>query len=112
MFDNKQDLAEKIQQSRSSTSQNVSSVLAVMVDASAELSQGENFHRIQQVSQSSSPLPHLPAFTHMLDILLDQSDVTQTLVTTDKADISEGHVAEMLRLDPLSRVCLPRSRGQ
>ena len=36
----------------------------------------------------------------MINILLDQSDVARALVTTDKADVLEGYVTEMLRLDP------------
>ena len=36
----------------------------------------------------------------MLNILLEQSDVAEALVTTDKADVLEGYVAEMLRIDP------------
>ena len=43
MFSNKQDLAERLQQGGNSTSQNVNSTLAVMVGASVELAQGENF---------------------------------------------------------------------
>jgi len=46
MFGNKQDLADKLQQSGNSISQNTNSVLAVMVGASVELSQGKNFRRI------------------------------------------------------------------
>ncbi|KAF9650781.1 heme peroxidase [Thelephora ganbajun] len=79
MFGNKQDLAERLQQSGNSTSQNANSILAVMVGASVELTQ---------------------ALTHMLNILLDQTDVAQALVTTDKADVLEGYVTEMLRVDP------------
>ena len=52
MFGNKQDLAERIQQSGNSVSQNVNSILAVMVGASVELAQGENFRQIQRASQS------------------------------------------------------------
>ena len=36
----------------------------------------------------------------MLNIVLDQSDVAQALVATDKAEVLEGYVSEMLRLDP------------
>ena len=36
----------------------------------------------------------------MLNILLKQHDVAKALVTTDKAEILEGYVSEMLRLDP------------
>ena len=36
----------------------------------------------------------------MLKTLLDQSDVAQALMATDKADVLEGYVAEMLRIDP------------
>ena len=36
----------------------------------------------------------------MLNILLDQSDVARALVATDKADVLEGYVTEMLRIDP------------
>jgi len=42
-----------------------------------------------------------PSAHYTLNILLDRSDITQALATTDKADISEGYVAEILRLDPL-----------
>ena len=45
----------------------------------------------------SSPLP---ALTNMLNIVLDQPDVAQALVATDKAEVLEGYVSEMLRLDP------------
>jgi len=79
MFGNKQDLAEKLQQSGNSTSQNVNSILAVMVGASVELAQ---------------------ALAHALNILLDQSGVTEKLVKSDDAEVLEGYVAEILRLDP------------
>jgi len=36
----------------------------------------------------------------MLNILLDQPDVAEAIATTDKADVLEGYVAEMLRIDP------------
>lgn len=36
----------------------------------------------------------------MTNILLDQSHVARALVATDKADVLEGYVAEMLRIDP------------
>jgi len=36
----------------------------------------------------------------MVNILLDQSDVAQALVNNDKADVLEGYVTEMLRIDP------------
>jgi len=36
----------------------------------------------------------------MINILLEQSDVAQALMTTDEADVLEGYVAEMLRIDP------------
>ena len=36
----------------------------------------------------------------MLNILLDQPDVAQALMTIDKADVLEGYVMEMLRIDP------------
>ena len=52
MFGNKNDLAERLQQSGNSTSQNVNSILAVMVGASVELAQGENFCWIQKSFQS------------------------------------------------------------
>jgi len=79
MFGNKQDLAERLQQSGTSTTQNANSTLAAMVGASVELAQ---------------------ALTNMINILLDQSDVAHALVTTDKADVLEGYVTEMLRVDP------------
>lgn len=40
------------------------------------------------------------ALAHMVNILLDQSDIAHALVTTDKADELEGYVTEMLRIDP------------
>ena len=36
----------------------------------------------------------------MLNILLDQSDVAKALISADKAEVLEGYVAEMLRIDP------------
>ena len=45
-------------------------------------------------------LPHSPALTHMVNILLDQSEVVRALMATDKAEVLEGYVTEMLRLDP------------
>jgi len=78
-FSNKQDLAGKLQQTGNSSSQNANSVLAVMVGASVELAQ---------------------ALTHMINILLDQTDVAQALLDADKADKLEGYVTEMLRIDP------------
>ena len=36
----------------------------------------------------------------MINILLDESDVAQALVATDKAHELEGYVTELLRLDP------------
>lgn len=36
----------------------------------------------------------------MINILLDQSDVAKALIATDKADVLEGYVTEMLRIDP------------
>jgi len=41
-----------------------------------------------------------PALVHMLNILLDQSDVAQAFVATSEATVLEGYVTEMLRLDP------------
>jgi hypothetical protein len=52
MFNNKQDLADKLQQGGGSVSQNTNSILAVMVGASVELAQGENFRKTQFVPQS------------------------------------------------------------
>jgi len=43
MFANKQGLAEELRQGGGSTSQNANSILAVMVGASVELSQGKAF---------------------------------------------------------------------
>jgi len=79
MFGNKQDLADRLQQAGNPISQNVNSTLAVMVGASVELAQ---------------------ALTHMLNILLDQQDVAKALISADKADVLEGYVSEMLRIDP------------
>jgi len=79
MFGNRQDLADKLQNAGASASQNANSVLAVMVGASVELAQ---------------------AFTLMLNILLDQSDIAQALISADSADVLEGYVIEMLRIDP------------
>lgn len=36
----------------------------------------------------------------MVNILLEQSDVAQALVATDKVDVLQGYVTEMLRIDP------------
>lgn len=36
----------------------------------------------------------------MINILLEQSSVAHELVTTDKAEVLEGYVTEMLRIDP------------
>jgi len=36
----------------------------------------------------------------MINILLDQSDVAEALMATNKADVLEGYVIEMLRIDP------------
>ena len=36
----------------------------------------------------------------MLNILLDQADVTKALMGTSEADVLEGYVTEMLRIDP------------
>ena len=99
MFGNKNDLAERLQQSGNSTSQNVNSILAVMVGASVELAQGENFVGSKNHSKVED-LPHPPALTHMVNILLDQSEVARALIATDKADVLEGYITEMLRLDP------------
>jgi hypothetical protein len=79
MFGNKQDLADRLQQTGNSTSQNVNSTLAVMVGASVELAQ---------------------ALTNMLHILLDQTDVAQALISANKPEVLEGYIAEMLRVDP------------
>lgn len=79
MFGNKQDLADKLQQAGTPSAQNVNSVLAVMVGASVELAQ---------------------AFTLMLNILLEQTDVAQAFANNDKTEILEGYVTEMLRIDP------------
>jgi len=49
-----------------------------------------------KTSSSSTP----SALTHMVNILLDQSDVVKALVDNDKADVLEGYVTEMLRVDP------------
>ena len=101
MFGNRQDLAERLQQSGNSTTQNANSTLAVMVGASVELVQGKNFGRIWLVPAKTEDLPSPPlALTNMINILLDQSDVAHALVTTDKADVLEGYVTEMLRVDP------------
>jgi len=79
MFSNNKDLAERIQQSGNSTSQNVNSILAVMVGASVELSQ---------------------ALTHILNILLKEHEVAKVFAIPDKAHLLEGYIAEMLRIDP------------
>jgi len=79
MFGNKQDLADRLQQAGTSSSQNANSVLAVMVGASVELAQ---------------------ALTLMLNILLEQTDVAQAFLTESDAGRLEGYVTEMLRLDP------------
>ena len=36
----------------------------------------------------------------MLNIILDQPQVAQALLTADKDDVLEGYVTEMLRIDP------------
>ena len=36
----------------------------------------------------------------MLNILLDRSDIVKTLMTTDRAEVLEAYVTEMLRVDP------------
>jgi len=79
MFGNKQDLAERLQQSGNSTSQDANSILAVMVGASLELGQ---------------------ALTHMVNICFNKPDVAQAFRNNDKADVLEGHVIDMLRVDP------------
>ena len=55
MFGNKQDLADRLQQAGNSTSQNVNSTLAVMVGASVELAQGENFVGSDERPKIESP---------------------------------------------------------
>jgi cytochrome P450 len=79
MFGNKQDFPDRLQNAGASVSQNINSVLAVMVGASVELAQ---------------------ALTLMLNILLDQTSVAQAILAADKDDILEGYVTEMLRIDP------------
>ena len=100
MFGNKQDLADRLQQSGNSISQNVNSILAVMVGASVELAQSERFLRITYKCPNVEALFSTPALTHTLNILLKESDVAKTLVTTDKTEILEGYISEVLRLDP------------
>ena len=100
MFANNQGLAEELRQGEGSTSQKANSVLAVMVGASVELGQGKNLRRIWRVPRNLGLLSTPLALTHMINILLDQSDVAQALLATDKADVLEGYVTEMLRLDP------------
>lgn len=36
----------------------------------------------------------------MINVLLDQPEVAHALVTANKAEVLEGYVAEMLRVDP------------
>ena len=36
----------------------------------------------------------------MFNILLDRPEVAQAFITANKAEVVEGYVAEMLRIDP------------
>jgi hypothetical protein len=42
----------------------------------------------------------LAALTLMVNILLDQPEVVKNLLATDKDDVLDGYVTEMLRIDP------------
>lgn len=98
MFGNKQDLADRLQNAGASTSQNTNSILAVMVGASVELAQGMTACPVLHVEDLS--LNPSSALTLMLNILLDQADVTKALMGASEADVLEGYVTEMLRIDP------------
>lgn len=98
MFSSKHDLADKLQNAGTSSSQSANSVLAVMVGASVELAQGRILFQAPKVEDLFLTPP--PALTIMLTILIDQSDVAKNLMTAKHPEVLEGYVTEMLRIDP------------